>query len=441
MVENEILYTVLWVEDTADIEDEHQLMADDHAIILDRVPNWHEAEAKLRKNFNSYSAIILDALCNIEPGETAPKEEFLNTVLPSLNLIFGERRQVLPWYIYSQGIGIDAFEMIIKGANMQRSKMIMEWGPTLFRKNVPDIIKDKDDKEILNPECFHSLCAHIADNAKRMPNNIVMYRHIDVIGRLGEGNIVPYNLARSYMQHMLGAMYYPEIERFIGFQYEGNPLRRVVECLFRTALSKGLLPEEFFSNGRVNLEWSKRLLSGEVVYPCFPKQEESYRLLCDGAPVKAFSERGADFLRSILYFASSESHTSEDVYLIDETQKELFFSYVLQLCYVIKEFTNFIAGICRLGAIQVVHIIEEPVSESKDDYLNQEYEVEEDENGNFHCGGCRLPFNQAKSLKGLKVKLIEIVDSNEQYKNLFPFFARKFELVDSTVQNDGTNND
>lgn len=143
MVENEILYTVLWVEDTADIEDEHQLMADDHAIILDRVPNWHEAEAKLRKNFNSYSAIILDALCNIEPGETAPKEKFLNTVLPSLNLIFGERRQVLPWYIYSQGIGIDAFEMIIKGANMQRSKMIMEWGRPYFEKMYLTLLKTK----------------------------------------------------------------------------------------------------------------------------------------------------------------------------------------------------------------------------------------------------------------------------------------------------------
>ena len=43
------------------------------------------------------------------------------------------------------------------------------------------------------------------------------------------------------------------------------------------------------------------------------------------------------FVKNILNFSSSDSHTNEDdPYVIEEDKKEIFFGYVLQLCHVVK---------------------------------------------------------------------------------------------------------
>lgn len=58
---------------------------------------------------------------------------------------------------------------------------------------------------------------------------------------------------------------------------------------------------------------------------------------------------------NILNFASVNSHTSESNeytiddkdLIIDEKEKELFFSYVLQLCHVIKFFGHYAENHCN----------------------------------------------------------------------------------------------
>lgn len=64
----DIRYKVLWVDDLTGTQDEifatgFESVADEKGIDLIPFTNWEEAELELKKNFRSYSAIILDANC------------------------------------------------------------------------------------------------------------------------------------------------------------------------------------------------------------------------------------------------------------------------------------------------------------------------------------------------------------------------------------------
>ena len=66
----ETFYKVLWVEDDLSIIQGYQIIAESKDIELDVATNWEEAEEKLRINFKEYSAIILDAQCNMKKADT-----------------------------------------------------------------------------------------------------------------------------------------------------------------------------------------------------------------------------------------------------------------------------------------------------------------------------------------------------------------------------------
>ena len=124
----EIIYKVLWVDDLnydennelTDFYEGWQLKAGKYNIELIPFDNWEEAESSLRKDFDDYSAIILDANCKIHKNDTE-QEEFITAVLPSLTNIFGEKRRVLPWYLLSAGTMAN-FGTIVNGARYQHSK-------------------------------------------------------------------------------------------------------------------------------------------------------------------------------------------------------------------------------------------------------------------------------------------------------------------------------
>lgn len=67
---NDVIYKVLWVDDqtlengeTTSFYIGFQGIADNYNIELVPFDNWEEAEHSLRKDFDEYSAVILDANC------------------------------------------------------------------------------------------------------------------------------------------------------------------------------------------------------------------------------------------------------------------------------------------------------------------------------------------------------------------------------------------
>ena len=134
---------------------------------------------------------------------------------------------------------------------------------------------------------------------------------------------------------MLGALYFPE--EHTNYVYEGNPLRKVMEYVFRAAYKVGLLPKECFErDDQINLLESNRYMSG---------MNTKHSLLRYGKAGKESDGRGGDTIfpeylghitKAIIEFGSIDSHTNEAYpYTIDdsdltltENEKELFFSYV-----------------------------------------------------------------------------------------------------------------
>ncbi len=340
----DIIYKVLWVDDMNLNENNEptdfyvgwQLKSGLYNIELVPFDNWEEAEYSLRKDFDEYSAIILDANCKIRKNDTE-QEEFITAVLPSLTNIFGEKRRVLPWYLLSAGT-MTNFGKIVNGARYQHSKHEEDWGTMLYLKDV----KEGENA----PE---KLFENIARVAKDLAMNVVLYRHHDTFCYLGQDKFIDAR-ARRLMLRMLSALYYPEDN--IKYEYAGNPLRKVLEYLFRSAKGHGLLPPECFEGDKVAVQLASLFMAGyNVRY-----EEDGIKKLVrwgnlssdpkeskKGKGDAIFCSEIATIVNNIREFTNEDSHTSEDEsWYIEEERKDIFFGYALQMCHVIKWYGKYV---------------------------------------------------------------------------------------------------
>ena len=338
-------YKVLWVEDDRSIIQGYQITAETKDMELDVATNWEEAEEKLRINFNEYSAIILDAQCKIKKTDKVASKLFLGHVSVRLSRICGEKHKFIPWYILSAGT-MDNFGVVLELINTEeRQNFDSLWGPLKYIKTAEFEI---DGKKVSQAE-------ELFDNIKRVASstgiNTVLFRHSEVFKYLGEGRSFGYIKARTYMLKMLSALYYPEEN--LNQVYEGNPLRKVIEYVFRGANKYGMLPDDCFdSNGHVILQEASKFMAG-LNANVYEGRTLKHKIRFgnsgsgkDGAGGDCiFNQEIALFVKNILNFSNSDSHTNEDdPYIIEEEKKEIFFGYVLQLCHVIKWMGKYISS-------------------------------------------------------------------------------------------------
>ena len=325
---NDMTYKVLWVDDDESIVEAYVIKAEDYNIDLCHVSNWEEAEKRLKSDFDDYSAIILDAECKM--NSSAPEESsFINKVRWKLEGIFGRKQARIPWYILSAGT-MKGFDSAMETAQYGRTEYEEEWGCMLYSKT-------GSSQNGNGPDNLFESIVRVASNKA---SNIVLYRYQDTFRYLGEGKLLGKD-ARDIMLKMLCSLHNPEANAY--FEYQGNPLRKVMEYLYRAAHRKGLLPTECFNErGQVNLLDANRFMSG--------KDTSHSKLRYGQEGDSIFPEYMGHITRDILNFTNSDSHTTEenlytiydDDLTINENEKELFFSYVLQLCHVIKHFGHFV---------------------------------------------------------------------------------------------------
>lgn len=325
---NDMDYKVLWVDDDESIVEAYVIKAEDYNIDLCHVSNWEEAEKLLMSNFDDYSAIILDAECKMNSSD--PEESsFINKVRCKLERIFGRKQACIPWYILSAGT-MKGFDTAMETAQYGRTEYEEEWGRMLYSKT-------GSSQNGNGPDNLFESIARVASNKV---SNIVLSRYQDTFRYLGEGKLLGKE-ARNIMLKMLCSLHNPEANAH--FEYQGNPLRKVMEYLYRAASRKGLLPAECFNErGQVNLLDANRFMSG--------KDTNHSKLRYGQEGDSIFPKYMGDMTKYILNFTNSDSHTTEgnlytiydDDLTINENEKELFFSYVLQLCHVIKHFGHFV---------------------------------------------------------------------------------------------------
>ena len=440
MMIDELTYKVLWVDDQEEIVESTKLDADEYGIELDHYSNWQDAEVALRNNFEDYTAIILDAYCQIRPSEDI-KEEFIGAVLPSLARIFGEKNKFIPWYILSAGT-MNYFSHTVQSAEYQHQTE--EWGQMLYIKDAPD-----DD-----PQNSRFLYENICRVGKAQANNAVLFRHREVFSYLGTDKLID-DRARKIMLKMLSALYLPEEN--IKYEYAGNPLRKVVEYIFRAARKVGLLTDKCFDNkDHIVLLDASRYLAGLTI-DCYQGRKVSHQARWgkagegkDGAGGDSvFPSDIAMLVKNILNYSSSDSHTYEELpYLIDEQDKELFFGYVMQLCYVIKWFGKYAEqnpNIEENKKKQVVIDVQTEQPKNKDrekgkmdkvvisstppsiDAIKGRKYLIMREGSTYYCGSCKL--DQSITIKSGQVIIEEVVNNEGDDKSKYPYIAIKVSKV------------
>ena len=400
-----ITYKVLWVDDDPSIIDGYQNNADGYNIKLDHSPNWEDAERKLMISFNEYSAIILDANCRLRESDNIESEQFLGKVMIRLSRIFGEKRKFIPWYVLSAGT-MSHFDFVMQLINTdERILLAPEWGKLVY-------YKDQNDD-------FTTLFTNIQKVGMNMSANTVLYRHLDVFKYVGDGLSINSIMARNTLLKMLSALYYPEEN--LNFEYEGNPLRRVLEYMFRSAHEWGLLPEECFQKeNHVNLQESYKYLAGQNA-ACYKNNKVDYYFRYGELGEIILPDEISKLVLDIKNFASSDSHTNiEEPYIIPEQKKDIFFSYVLQMCHIIKHYGQYVNDHQDVAA---------NISKfSKLDYAKYEGKVGEIEYDSvlnlLHVGDCMLPGNNPEK-DGMKVKLNSVSSNSDTSINeVYPFFAK-----------------
>ena len=429
-----IEYKVLWVDDDLSIVSSTQLYAENYHLKLDHYSNWEEAAKALKKDFEGYSAIILDANCKLKETDVE-QEIFIPVVLPSLSSIFGEKQTTIPWYILSAGT-MSIFNDIMSAARYLHSMHQEEWGEMLYLKDA------LDDSE----RCSSKLFENIEHVAKDKAMNVVLFRHSDVFQYLGKDKLID-SRARKLMLKMLSALYYPEEN--IKYEYEGNPLRKVLEYVFRAARKKGLLAEECFnSRDHIILQDASRYMSGLTIN-CYEGKKTKYTTRY-GNPGNGKDGAGGDTIfpddiamisKNTLNYTSSDSHTEEnEPFFIDEANKELFFSYVMQVSHLIKWFGKYVELHPDINANKrMKQIIPVPTQKPQDKLHETKQDTETEEkhtpskgeiigktyliskkDGVSACGeSCKLS-DELKYKSGL-VTVVSLADNTGTDKDIYPY--------------------
>lgn len=335
MSANKIPYRVLWVDDDPTIVDGMKANADEYGLELHHFYNWSDAKKDLLDNFAEYTAIILDAYCKNDSGEKED-ETFITSVLPELTNIFGEKKRPIAWYILSAGT-MSNFNFVIKSAERSRSEFAENWGAMLYLKDVPDE----------NANSSRALFENIKTFAPTAHYNIILSHHSETFRYIGEGKLID-KRARKKLLQMLDALYFPEDNQ--KFEVAGNPLRKIIEYMFRAAKNVGLLPNECFEGDEIKLQLASLFFAGKGISYDRGHKEKMVRwgnpgTLKDGSDAdQIFPQSISDILKYVLnQYVNPDSHTSEnEPFLVDEQNKELFFGCVLQICHVIKWFGAYV---------------------------------------------------------------------------------------------------
>lgn len=240
MLEN--LIKVLWVENDPEVIEAYPMEAYEYGIQLVPFTNWDEAEIALRKDFDQWSAIILDAKCCLHSDSADNAAVFLTNVSNAITKLCSGKK-FIPWFVLS-GQAEDNIKDLIPES---RKSWDGDWKKAYYDKNT--------DREMLYHRIrnvareFKSACMKIHEMYKDV------FKAID--------NLKLDDEVDNYLTDLLVELHFPELdEKKLNENY--YKVRKTVEYIYGKMADLGMLPKQ----RRINLSWSNLILSGKS---CFAK--------------------------------------------------------------------------------------------------------------------------------------------------------------------------
>ena len=335
MSEN-LQYRVLWIEDDPNFKDSFEKVAASEGIVMTHYEDWETASSYLNQYIEEIDAVVFDAHCKIREGETVGNDSFLHIAVVEMLLIFAKHHTVRPWYILSAGT-MNRFSDVTTIIESYRSQYIENWGELVYTKTRPNVFSKEFSDEFGNPSGPNEmdLLKRIKEVCSQHVHNIALARHRDTLQYLGIHSLIKGH-SRKFLLHLLDAFYEPQ--KYIGYSFAGNPIRRIFECLVRAGVELGIIPEETIAGGNVKCMEASRFLCGENPI------DLPYRFGFANERILDVSE--SSMLITILTSTNVGSHESANDYnendvTLNEDNRDEYAGCALLMCRIIKAFGKY----------------------------------------------------------------------------------------------------
>ena len=324
---------VLWVENDPKATVAYPLEAENYDLQLVSFPCWDDAKDALENDYDRWSAIILDAKCKFHRDSDDNAIVFLREALKDIAAISKEKRRIIPWYVLTGGSETEVSDSI----NDDRLKWDSEWTDKQHKKYY--------SKNVDNELLYERIKSHaIKSNRIQIQE---MYRDtFEQLSSLNNEEVC------EDIAAILEAMHYPDAHQDFMPRLYYNPMRKALEYVFRTLKKVGIIPDDFFSGGIVNLNQCFMLLIGRDA------RVLGYRY--DGNFGEGVVPRHIhDMMSLIINLGNSSSHSIEQSHPTELTEDEvlkyekqiksqgvnsklLIFSIALQFCEIVKWMNHYI---------------------------------------------------------------------------------------------------
>lgn len=335
MSEN-LQYRVLWIEDDPNFKDSFEKVAASEGIVMTHYEDWETASSYLNQYIEEIDAVVFDAHCKIRKGETVGNDSFLHIAVVEMLLIFAKHHTVRPWYILSAGT-MNRFSDVTTIIESYRSQYIENWGELVYTKTRPNVFSKEFSDEFGNSSGPNEmdLLKRIKEVCSQHVHNIALARHRDTLQYLGIHSLIKGH-SRKFLLHLLDAFYEPQ--KYIGYSFAGNPIRRIFECLVRAGVELGIIPEETIAGGNVKCMEASRFLCGENPI------DLPYRF--GFANERIFDVSESSMLITILTSTNVGSHESANDYnendvTLNEDNRDEYAGCALLMCRIIKAFGKY----------------------------------------------------------------------------------------------------
>ena len=258
---------------------------------------------------------------------------FLREALKDIAAISKEKRRTIPWYVLTGGSETEVSDSI----NEDRLKWDSDWTEKEHKKYY--------SKNVDNGALYERIRLHSKKSTKIQIQE--MYRETyEQLSSLKNNEVC------EDISIILETMHFPDAHPDFIPRLFYNPIRKALECVFRLAKSASIIPDEFFSGGKVNLNQCFMFLIGRDA------EVLGYRYGNKGEQI--VPRHIGDMMSLIINLGNCSSHSTEQSHPTELSEEEilkydshiksqgvnsklLLFSIALQFCEIVRWMNQYIA--------------------------------------------------------------------------------------------------
>ena len=311
------LIQVLWVEDDPTVTESFPLKAENFDLELVPYCCWDDAKEALERDYDRWSAIILDAKCKHHRDSADSAVVFLREALKDISVLAVTKGRTIPWYVLTGGDTSEVSDSI----NDER----LQW--------------DKDWTEATNKKYYSkntdtdSLYDQIRGHAKESPRIQIDKIYHNVFEAIEDCKID--NEASTILENLLIPIHFQKDIIITNYNKQFNEARKCLEHIFKSMSCFGILPNW---GGEVNINWSCCILGGQ---DC--KMKNNNNLIVKNNNTNWRKSFHAQLFWNLATTLNSASHPGFERYLKSVNNSTyLLKSIALQLCDAILWYHNYL---------------------------------------------------------------------------------------------------